>query len=69
MTNRHPTLHGLRADLAYLIRGDIVATHPDATHPCVIVGTVDTVGRRFVNVVAADGSHHAYRPDEIDRVA
>jgi hypothetical protein len=68
MAWNHPTLHGITTNLAELIRGDIVATHPDDIHPSTIVGTVDTVGQRFVNVVAADGSHYAYTPEQIDRL-
>jgi hypothetical protein len=68
MTPSHPSLRGTRVELDHLIHGDIVATHPDDTHPSVIVGMVDTVGQRLVNVVAADGTHRAYPPEEIDRL-
>lgn len=46
------------------IHGDIVAMH--RSHR--IAGTVDTVGRRFVNVVTRTG-HRVYRAWQLDRVA
>jgi hypothetical protein len=69
MAANKPTLHGQAVTLGDLIQGDIVATHAGSTEePSVIVGTVDTVGSRFVNVVARDGAHCAYPADALDRV-
>jgi hypothetical protein len=64
-----PTLHGQSVTLSDLIPGDIVATHPGTSdEQSVIVGMVDTVGARFVNVVARDGAHCAYPAEALDRV-
>jgi hypothetical protein len=68
LPRRHPSLHGTRASLADLVRGDIVAIRAHDTQPAMIAGVVDTVGRRFVNVVTVDGTHHAYPPEEIDLI-